>query len=52
MTQLDFFKADREKYPANVIDIMPAIIRKIAAEPIWPPTPKAGELVQIKRSVA
>lgn len=52
MMQLDFFKADPSKYPPNVIDIMPAIIRKIAAEPVWPPTPKAGEVVQIKRSVA
>lgn len=52
MTQLDFFKAHPKNYPPNVIDIMPAIIRKIAAEPIWPPTPKAGELVQLKRSVA
>ncbi|WFS68229.1 hypothetical protein CFBP4996_19635 [Agrobacterium leguminum] len=52
MTQLDFFKADPKNYPPNVIDIMPAVIRKIAAEPVWPPTPKAGEIVQLKRSVA
>jgi hypothetical protein len=51
MTQLDLFKPDLSNAP-NVIDIMPAIIRKIAAEPVWPPTQKAGEIVQLKRRVA
>jgi hypothetical protein len=52
MTQLDFFRPDLSNAPPNVIDIMPALIRKIAAEPVWPPTPKAGEIVQLKRRVA
>ena len=34
MMQLDLFKRDPKILPPNVIDVMPAIIRKIAAEPI------------------
>jgi hypothetical protein len=52
MSQLPPFIRDQSDFPANVIDAMPAIIRKIASETIWPPTPKAGELVQLKRKVA
>lgn len=52
MTQLPPFIRHPSQLPPNVIDVMPAIIRKIASETIWPPTPKAGELVQLKRRVA
>ncbi|MGR9188817.1 hypothetical protein [Rhizobium leguminosarum] len=52
MTQLPPFIRDASQLPANVLDVMPAIIRKIASETVWPPTPKAGEVVQLKRRVA
>ncbi|MDM9629526.1 hypothetical protein QTL95_26945 [Rhizobium sp. S152] len=37
---------------AEIIDVMPALIGKIAAEPVWPPTPKAGELILLRRGAA
>lgn len=51
--QLDLFTWADARPIAQVIDIMPAIISKIAAEP-WPPKPKAGggELVTLKRGAA
>ncbi|XKM41250.1 hypothetical protein A4U53_010910 [Rhizobium ruizarguesonis] len=52
MTQLPPFIRDPAQLPANVLDVMPAIIGKIASEIVWPPTPKAGEVVQLKRRVA
>lgn len=52
MTQLPPFIRDPSQFPVNVIDVMPAIIRKIASEVIWPPTPKAGEVVLLRRKVA
>ncbi len=52
MTNLPPFIRDPSMLPPNVIDVMPAIISKIAAETPWPPTPKAGEIVPLKRRVA
>ncbi|WP_429820294.1 hypothetical protein [Ensifer sp. B1-9] len=52
MKQMDLFEWAASRSSADVIDIMPALIRKIASEPVWPPTPKGGELVHLKRSVA
>jgi hypothetical protein len=52
MKALPPFIRDPSMLPPNVIDIMPAIIGKIAAEMPWPPSPKAGEIVQLKRRVA
>ncbi|WP_165447843.1 hypothetical protein [Rhizobium ruizarguesonis] len=50
MRQLDLF-AWADSKPSNVIDIMPALIKKVAREP-WPPQLKAGDLIQLNRSVA
>lgn len=36
---------------SNVIDVMPAIITKIAREP-WPLQPKNGQIVILRRRVA
>ncbi len=52
MSQLPPFIRHPSMLPPNVLDVMPAIIRKIAVEAPWPPTPKAGEVVPIKRRVA
>ncbi|WP_165823446.1 hypothetical protein [Metarhizobium album] len=49
--QLSLFDWAAKRPTAEVIDIMPAIITKIAAEP-WPPKPKSGELVPLKRGAA
>jgi hypothetical protein len=48
--QLDLFAWSRAE-PSNVIDIMPAIISKIAREP-WPPKLKVAELITLRRDVA
>ncbi|WP_193378147.1 hypothetical protein [Sinorhizobium fredii] len=50
MNQLDLFTWADNK-PSNVIDVMPAIISKIAREP-WPPKPQTAEVVALKRKVA
>lgn len=52
MKQIDLFEWAASRPSADIIDIMPALIRKIASEPVWPPTWKAGELVPLKRSAA
>lgn len=52
MSQIPPFIRDPSVFPPNVIDVMPAIITKIATEKPWPPTPKAGQVVPIKRRVA
>lgn len=52
MTELHPFIRKPSDFPPNVIDVMPAIISKIAAEMPWPPTPKAGEVINFKRRVA
>lgn len=51
MKQLDLLEWAERRPTAQIINIMPAIISKIAAEP-WPPKPKAGELVNLRRSAA
>jgi len=54
MMQLSLFEwADaqpraEQRPSAQIIDVMPALIGKIAAEPVWPPTPKAGEIISLR----
>ncbi|MGO6938536.1 hypothetical protein [Rhizobium johnstonii] len=52
MKQIDLFEWAASRPSADVIDIMPALIRKIASEAVWPPTPKSGEIVMLKRGAA
>jgi hypothetical protein len=52
MSKIPPFIRDPSVFPPNVIDAMPAIITKIAAETPWPPTLKAGEVVVLKKRVA
>lgn len=50
MKQLNLFDWADNK-PSNIIDVMPAIISKIAREP-WPPKPQTADVVSLKRKVA
>ncbi|MEY9531163.1 hypothetical protein [Sinorhizobium fredii] len=50
MIQLDLF-AWAESKPSNIIDIMPALIRKVALEPIAAPKGE-GKVVKLEREVA
>ena len=51
MKQLDLFDWAKTRPTAQVIDIMPAIISKIAREP-YPMPPKNGDVVPLKRNTA
>lgn len=51
MKQMDLFQWADNRPTAEVIDLMPAIIRNICAQP-FPFPKKDGELVPLKRSVA
>lgn len=51
MKQLDLFEWAQARPTAQIINIMPALISKIAAEP-WPPKRKDGSLLELKRGAA
>ncbi len=51
MKQMDLFVWADSRPKAEVIDLMPAIIKRICAQP-YPFPKKDGELVTLKRSVA
>ncbi|WP_275790507.1 hypothetical protein [Pararhizobium gei] len=51
MNQLDLFEWADNRPTAKVIDIMPALISKIAREP-YPVPPKNGDVVPLKRSAS
>lgn len=51
MKQLDLFQWANGRPSAEVIDLMPAIIRNICAQP-YPFPRKDGEVVTLKRKVA